>query len=194
MVGAIRALQKQWPEIVEDIRTGTLNTKITDAEVRSEVEKVLKPNPEQASRVEMECSKEDWASIIPRLFPNAPFVECVISGTMYQYAPALEHFVGHLPILSTFYAASECSFMGLNPNPNCAPKDVTYMLWPEAAYFEFIPVEPDGQQSSESETRKVLEACELEVGKEYELLLTTVSGTLPGVSASSPLVQYLGHV
>lgn len=193
MVGAIRALQKQWPEIVEDIRTGTLNKKITEAEVRSEVERVLKPNPEQASRVEIECSKEDWASIIPRLFPNAHFVECVITGTMYQYVPALEHFAGHLPIVSTFYAASECSMFGFNPNPNCAPKDVTYILWPETAYYEFILVEQDGQRSPQSETRKVLEACELQVGKEYEILLTTVSGMPPGVSAS-PLVQYLGEV
>ena len=28
VVGSIRALQKQWPEIVEDIRTGKLNQKI----------------------------------------------------------------------------------------------------------------------------------------------------------------------
>ena len=28
MVGEIRALQKEWPEIVEDIRTGKLNKKL----------------------------------------------------------------------------------------------------------------------------------------------------------------------
>jgi auxin responsive GH3 family protein len=170
MVRAIRALQKEWPEIVEDIRTGKLNQKITDPELRSEVEKILTPNAEQASRVEMECSKEDWAGIIPRLFPNAHYLECVTTGAMSQYAPALKHFAGHLPNVSTCYASSECNLFGINPNPCCLPEDVTYMLWPESAYFEFIPVDESDHSV------QVLEACDLQVGKEYELLVTTPSG------------------
>ena len=42
------------------------------------------------------------------------------------------------------------------------------MLWPEAAYYEFIPSE---DQNGESDSRKVLEACDVEVGKEYKILL-----------------------
>ena len=103
MLAGTRAFQKHRPKIVEDIRTGTLNEKVTEPELGSEVEKrLMTPNANQASRVEMECSKEDWASIIPRLFPNAHFVECVMSGSMYQYVPALPHCVGHLPIVSTY--------------------------------------------------------------------------------------------
>ena len=173
MVGAIRALQKEWPEIVEDIRTGKLNKKITDPELRSEVEKILTPNAEQAGRVEMECSKEDWAGIIPRLFPNAHYLECATTGSMSQYGPALKHFAGHLPNVSTSYGSSECNIFGFNPNPCCLPKDVTYMLWPESAYYEFIPLENPNERS---DSVQVLEACDLEVGKEYELLVTTPSG------------------
>jgi hypothetical protein len=63
-------------------------------------------------------------------------------------------------------------FLMLNPIPCCSHKDVTYRLWPESAYYEFIPWE---DQSGQSESLKVLEACEPEVGQDYEILLTTPS-------------------
>ncbi|KAG0603026.1 hypothetical protein M758_10G060100 [Ceratodon purpureus] len=177
IVAAVRALQKQWPEIVEDIRTGTLNKKITEPEMRVAVEKMLQPNPDLASRIEKECSKEKWEGIIPRLFPKARFVACVISGSMLQYAPALKHFSGHLSMISPVYAACECAFIGLNPNMKCAPEDITYMLWPETAYYEFIPLDDDGvEQFDDGENLKLLEACDLEVGKQYELVITNVIG------------------
>jgi hypothetical protein len=162
---------------VEDIRNGTLNEKITEPEMRAAVEKTLQPNPDLASRVEEECSKKDWEGILPRLFPNARFVACVISGSMLQYAPALKHFSGHLSMISPVYAACECSFIGLNPNMTCAPEDIAYMLWPETAYYEFIPQDDDGvEQFDDGGRLKALEACDLEVGKAYELVVTNVIG------------------
>ena len=128
----------------------------------------------------MECSKnETWENIIPRLFPNARLIECIISGSMYQYAPALTKFAGRVPIASLAYGSSEANHMGLNPNGNCAPEDVSYMLWPEAAYFEFLPLENGegmDQDDVQGDQLKVLEACDLELGKDYELLVTTVTG------------------
>ncbi len=46
VVTGVRALQKQWREIAEDIRTGTLNKFITKPEMRAAVEKTLKTQPE----------------------------------------------------------------------------------------------------------------------------------------------------
>ena len=179
MVGAIRELQEQWTEIVEDIWTGTLNPKITEPEVRSEVEsKVLnKPNPKLASKIAMECSKEDWGGIIPRLFPNAQLVECIVSGSMHQYVSALQHFSGHLPISSPVYGLSEAHYVGFNANGNALTAEETYMLWPEAAYFEFIPEDKSGgEDGNKDDEFRVLEVGDLELGRDYELLLTTVSG------------------
>lgn len=180
MVGAIRELQEQWTEIVEDIRTGTLNPKVTEPEVRSEVESTVlnKPNPELASKIAMECSKEDWGGIIPRLFPNAQLVECIVSGSMHQYVSALQHFSGHLPISSPLYGLSEAHYVGFNANGNgSTAAEETYMLWPEAAYFEFIPEDKlGGEDGNKDEGSRVLEVGDLELGRDYELLLTTVSG------------------
>ena len=135
------------------------------------MERTLKPNPDLASMIERECSQEDWAGIFPRLFPNAHYVGCVLSGSMLQYAPTLQHFAGHLPLVSAAYVASEAGLIGINPNMKCAPQDITYMLWPENAYYEFIPIDDNS-----GEGMQVLEACDLEVGKEYEILVTNYSG------------------
>uniref|UniRef100_A0A7I4CJG6 Uncharacterized protein n=1 Tax=Physcomitrium patens TaxID=3218 RepID=A0A7I4CJG6_PHYPA len=176
IVSAVRALQKHWSEIVEDIRTGTLNAKITEPEMRTAVQQMLHPNPDLASRIEEECSKDNWEGILPRLFPNAHFVSCVISGSMLQYAPALKHFSGHLPTISLAYAACECSFIGFNPSMKCAPEDITYMLWPETAYYEFIPLDEDSNPEQDGDVVRTVEACDLEVGRQYELVVTNVIG------------------
>lgn len=172
VVVAVRALQRQWREIAEDIRTGTVNVAIvTNSELRSVVEKTLRPNPELASKIERECSRERWEGIFPRLFPNARYVGCVLSGSMAQYAPAVKFFAGHLATISPAYVASECGVIGLNPVMNCGPEDITYMLWPEKAYYEFIPVDDDNVESEE-----ILEACDLQVGREYEIVVTNIIG------------------
>lgn len=184
IVSAVRALQKEWPEIVEDIRNGTLNAKITEPEMRAAVEKVLHPNGERAGRIGEECSKDNWEGILPRLFPNARFVCCVISGSMLQYVPALKHFSGNLPMISPAYAASECAFIGLNINLKCEPKDITYMLWPETAYYEFIPLDEDSNPEQDGDVVRTVEVSDLEVGRDYELVVTNVIG-------KSPLLSFL---
>jgi len=176
VVAAVRALQRQWRQIVEDIRTGTVNSDIvTNSEVRNAVEKTLMgANPELAMKVERECDDAHWEGILERLFPNARFVGCVLSGSMAQYAPVLKFFAGKLPMISVAYVASECGVIGLNPDMKCEPEDITYMLWPEKAYYEFIPV---GDNCVERET--TVEACDLEVGKEYEIVVTNATGNDP---------------
>ncbi|KAG0567623.1 hypothetical protein KC19_7G149200 [Ceratodon purpureus] len=177
IVTAARVLQNKWREMVEDIRTGTLNNFVTEPEMRAAVEKSLKPNPDLASMIERECSQEDWEGIFPRLFPNALYVSCILSGSMLQYAPTLQHLSGHLPTICPAYAASESGLIGINFNMKCAVEDIAYMLWPEKNYYEFISLDDNnGEQNGHGEGVKILEACDLEVGKEYEILITNCSG------------------
>jgi len=179
VVAATRALQQHWRELASDIRTGTLNPEIIKSpELRAVLKDTLHPNPELANRVELECSRsqETWEGIFPRLFPNAQFVQCILSGSMLQYAPALKHFAGHLPVVSAGYASSECGHTGLNPRMKCDPEEITYLPWVERIYFEFIPVTDGGGLDGHGGALKVLEACELDVGREYELVVTNNTG------------------
>ncbi|MCO5572857.1 hypothetical protein L7F22_026616 [Adiantum nelumboides] len=138
---AIKFLEKNWQELCHDIRRGELNSKVNDVASREAVMKVLKKggNPKLAERIERECSKESWQGIISRLWPKVRYIEVVVTGTMSQYIPTLDHYSGGLPLACTMYASSECYF-GLNLKPLTRPSEVSYTILPNMGYFEFIPL------------------------------------------------------
>lgn len=107
-------------------------------------------------------------------------------------------------ICTPLYSATE-GFFGVNMNPSLPPEETFYVLVPTVAYYEFIAIGAS-RASSESGTgfsskvhltghtkenglhedadanattaseEQVLDLVSLEVGKQYELLVTTISG------------------
>lgn len=178
LLRAIRFLQLNWPELARDIRTGTLNTRITDPALRDHMDNVMKPDPELASFIMQECSKENWEGIITRIWPNTKYLDVIVTGAMAQYIPTLNYYSGGLPLACTMYASSECYF-GLNLNPMCKPSEVSYTIMPNMAYFEFLPHEPWNSNSpgfTRDSPPRLVDLADVEVGKEYELVITTYAG------------------
>lgn len=188
LIQAIKFLESNWPLLCHDIRTGTLNSKITDNLVRESVlTKILKPDTDLADFIEVECSKKSWKGIITRLWPNTKCVEAIVTGTMSQYIQALEHYSNGLPIVSSVYASTECYF-GVNLNPLCKPSEVSYTFIPTMAYFEFLPVQRNsmaGDASSdpvakslinEKEQQELVDLVDVKLGEEYEVVVTTYTG------------------
>ncbi|CAN6453258.1 unnamed protein product [Victoria cruziana] len=183
-IRAIKFLEQNWPQLVDDIRTGKLDDRVTDPSVRAAVAQLLKPDPDLADFVERECRKNSWQAIIPRLWPNTKYIDVIVTGTMSQYIPTLDFYGNGLPLVCTMYASSECYF-GLNLNPLCDPKDVSYTLIPTMAYFEFLPVHRSNGVSdshaiskalTEREQKELLELVDVKLGHEYELVVTTYAG------------------
>ncbi|KAM3395430.1 indole-3-acetic acid-amido synthetase GH3.6 [Capsicum galapagoense] len=177
-IRAIRFLEKHWPILCHDIRTGTLSSQITDPLVRESVMKILKPNPKLAEFIEIECSKESWKGIIPRLWPNTKYVDVIVTGTMSQYIPTLNYYGNDLPLVCTMYASSECYF-GINLNPLCKPCEVAYTLIPTMGFFEFLPVarEDEGPEKSKPyDKNDLVDLVDVKLGHEYELVVTTYAG------------------
>ncbi|KAI5576957.1 hypothetical protein BDE02_09G080900 [Populus trichocarpa] len=173
LLRAIRFLQLHWRELSDDIESGMLNKKITDPTVKDCMVNILKPNPKLAEFVRMECGKENWEGIITRIWPNTKYLDVIVTGAMAQYIPTLDYYSGGLPKACTMYASSECYF-GLNLNPMCKPSEVCYTIMPNMAYFEFLPHEPAG--ISQDSTPKLVDLADVELGKEYELVITTYAG------------------
>ncbi|WOL17656.1 putative indole-3-acetic acid-amido synthetase GH3.8 [Canna indica] len=171
LLRAIRFLQLHWQELSHDIANGLLTAKVTDPSIRSAVAELLKPDPELARFITAECSKGDWAGIITRIWPNTKYLDVIVTGAMAQYIPTLEYYSGGLPMACTMYASSECYF-GLNLKPMCDPSEVSYTIMPNMAYFEFLP---HGHQPGPDKTQLV-DLADVEVGKEYELVITTYAG------------------
>ncbi|KZV55968.1 hypothetical protein F511_21587 [Dorcoceras hygrometricum] len=186
-IRAIRFLEKHYTLLCNDIRTGTLNSIITDPSVREAVLRTLKPDPKLAGFIESECGKESWQGIIPKLWPNTKYIDVIVTGTMSQYIPTLDYYSNGLPLVCTMYASSECYF-GVNLNPLCKPSDVSYTLIPTMAYFEFLPVYrnncPDNGPNSiamqasldEKEQQELVDLVDVKLGQEYELVVTTYAG------------------
>ncbi|KAK6237711.1 hypothetical protein QUC31_003180 [Theobroma cacao] len=175
LLRAIHFLQINWKQLAHDITTGTLNPKVTDASIRECMSKILKPNQELAEFITKECLEENWEGIITRIWPNTKYLDVIVTGAMAQYIPTLEYYSGGLPMACTMYASSECYF-GLNLKPMCKPSEVTYTIMPNMAYFEFWPHESSTSVLSRDSPPRLVDLADLEVGKEYELIITTYAG------------------
>ncbi|KAG9440323.1 hypothetical protein H6P81_020488 [Aristolochia fimbriata] len=193
LLRAIRFLQLHWSELARDIRTGVLTDKITDPGIRQAVmpKFLRKPNPELARFVVDECSAGNWEGIITRIWPNTKYLDVIVTGAMAQYIPTLDYYSGGLPKACTMYASSECYF-GLNLNPMCKPSEVSYTIMPNMGYFEFLPHNYSSSSSSSPTATtdlinkpspspspsppRLVDLADVEVGKEYELVITTYAG------------------
>lgn len=173
LLRAIRFLQLNWKQLTQDIWSGTLNpTLITDPAIRSCMDRVMRPDPELADCVIRECSKDNWEGIITRIWPKTKYLDVIVTGAMAQYIPTLDFYSGGLPLACTMYASSECYF-GLNLNPMCKPSEVSYTIMPNMAYFEFLPLD---SASTRDLPPRLVDLVDVEVGKEYELVITTYAG------------------
>lgn len=168
LLRAIRFLQVHFQDLSHDIATGTLSLEITNPGLRACMTKIMRPDPELAEFINHACEGENWEGIITRIWPNTKYLEVIVTGAMAQYIPTLDYYSGGLPKVCTMYASSEC-FFGLNLNPLCAPSEVSYTILPNMAYFEFIPLH-------ENSAPQLVNLANVEVGKEYELVVTTQSG------------------
>ncbi|KAL6906521.1 hypothetical protein ACP4OV_004122 [Aristida adscensionis] len=179
LVQAIRFFQRNWEQLAADIGAGELNPRVTDASVLEAVAGFLRPHPELAEFIRKECSTGDWAGIITRIWPNAKYLDTIVTGSMAQYAPTLNYYSGGLPIASVAYGASECEF-GLNLHPMCDPSEVSYTILPTMAYFEFLPLDAataaDDEDAGVASHHQLVDLARVEAGREYELVVTTYSG------------------
>ncbi|CAA0835978.1 Probable indole-3-acetic acid-amido synthetase GH3.1 [Striga hermonthica] len=166
LVRAIKFLEQNWQQLTHDIRTGSLDPKVTDPAIRDCMSRIARPNPVLADSIARECSNKDWAGIIPRIWPNAKYLNTIVTGPMAQYIPTLQYYGGGLPIVSMAYASSEC-FLGINLDPTCRPSEVSYTFMPFMAYFEFLPADDRSEP---------VDMVNVEFGKEYEVVVTTLSG------------------
>ncbi|CAN6477808.1 unnamed protein product [Victoria cruziana] len=168
-------LEQNFHDLADDLEHGTVDPRITDAEVRATLEAKLTPDPENAAYIRRECSTGNWQGIIRRIWPKARFVDVVVTGAMAQYIPTLDFYSGSLPLSSTAYASSE-SFFGINLHPFCDIEEIAYTIMPNLAYFEFLPYKSQENGGQAKEELQLVDLADVVVGKEYEMVVTTYSG------------------
>ncbi|PIA40783.1 hypothetical protein AQUCO_02400091v1 [Aquilegia coerulea] len=181
-VQAFTTFEDVWKDICEDIRDGTLNsTRVTIPKMRKAVLDILSPNPSLASRIEDICKgleELNWFSLVPKLWSNAKYIYSISTGSMQPYLKKLRHYAGYLPIVSADYGSTE-SWIGVNVDPSSPPEEVTFTVVPTISYFEFIPLYRQKQGCSVVDNfieDDPVPLSQVQVGQEYEVVLTTFTG------------------
>ena len=153
-------------ELIRDLHDGTLSTAF---DIPPQIRRQLAPRVRRPAR---ECAKaleqvvRRTGTLYPKDYWQAPIIACWLGGTAGYQARYLRDYFGDVPLRDLGLVSSE----GRHTIPlhNDKPEGVLAVT---ANYYEFIPAaEADAAQPT------VLEAHELEVGRDYFLLMTTSSG------------------
>ncbi|XP_071696599.1 jasmonoyl--L-amino acid synthetase JAR4-like [Rutidosis leptorrhynchoides] len=179
IVHSFRTFELVWEELCSDIKTGSLSTRITVPTIRTAMAKILKPNPELADKIHEKCLRlSNWYGLIEELFPNVKYIYGIMTGSMEPYLKKLRHYAGGIPLLSADYGSSE-GWIGANVNPTRPPEMATFAVLPHIGYFEFIPLREIGvasQEHSVCNERRPVGLTDVEVGEEYEVVVTNFAG------------------
>lgn len=192
MLTMFEYLEANWEMICNDIEKGTIDPSVRcPASLRNKYEKKLKPNPKRAAELRAEFQKgfETEVPIAKRIWPKLCWGYGMISSTLSVYVDKLHRYIGDLPLHNMGYAASE-GFMAMPVTLNAND----YVLLPRSIIYEFLPVDaPEG-------TRPLL-MDEIEVGKDYEIIVTNFSGLyryrildivhVTGIHNKTPKIEFL---
>ena len=160
---SLNYLKENWRVFVDDIEKGSVSdiARATE-ETKAKLKKVLKPNPERAAELRREFEKGFDETIIKRIWPNMSVIYGIGNGTFAPFAKEVRKLAASVPIDHSIYGASEGMFATVNEL-----EKERRLLLVDSCYYEFIP------QDDES---KILTLDELEVGKEYEIVITNQAG------------------
>ena len=157
--------ENNWELVCNDIEKGTIDPSIKcPPELRAKWEKKFKPMPKRAAEIRRECEKGFDDPIAKRIWPDFVCSYGMVGSTLAFYVDKLRRYIGEAPIHNMGQAAAE-GYMAMP-----VELDVNdYVLLPRSIFFEFIPID-------DPECKRPLTMQEIEVGKEYELVVTNFSG------------------
>ncbi|MGN1045262.1 MAG: GH3 auxin-responsive promoter family protein [Candidatus Methanomethylophilaceae archaeon] len=159
-------IENNWEMLCNDIEKGTIDESIRmPDDVRAKLESELVPMPERANELRSVFSSGFDSTMARRIWPNLSFISAVVTGTFAAYLQQLrDGYIGDLPVLPTGLTASEGAFT--IPYEFDNPLTIPTV---GSAFFEFLPI-------GEEDPSKTLTVGQLEVGGEYEVIVTTFSG------------------
>jgi hypothetical protein len=179
-------------DLIRDIADGTLSSaENVPGEVREALRrKISRRRPERAR--ELEAIVDQTGSLLPKDFwPEMQLLAIWTGGSAGAYLTTLRRYFGQIPVRDHGLSASEGRMT--IPVADHSPDGILDVT---SHFFEFVPEEEYGRQDA-----LVLEAHELEEGRNYYILLTTASGLYrynifdvvrcTGFYHSTPMIEFL---
>lgn len=165
LTGMFDYLEQNWEMVCNDIAKGTIDPSVKcPDDLRKKWNKKFKPMPERAEEIRRECAKGFDDPIAKRIWPDFVWSYGMVGSNLKFYVQKLRKHTGDAPIHNMGYAAAE-GYMAMPVDLDCNDA----VLLPRSIFFEFIPIDnPD--------IERPLTIGEVEVGKDYELIVTNFSG------------------
>ncbi|MBK8913637.1 MAG: GH3 auxin-responsive promoter family protein [Phycisphaerales bacterium] len=183
LVQLARLADEQSESLIRDVRDGALSADLgADEPLRPALTAGFRPDPAAARRLEQ--LRDEHGALRPRDYWRLSFLACWTGGSMGHYLPRVREWYGDLPIRDVGLLASEGRVsLPLDDNTPVGVLDVT------SALFEFLPIEAAdrvlnhgagslGGGASTHGAAATLSARELEVGRDYVVILSNTTGLL----------------
>ena len=180
-------IEKKPRQMIEDIRTGHLSVDLDDAH-RAQLEGLFGADPERAQELEGLLA-EDGRIDPARAWPHFSIMNCWLGGSVgYYSADTISRLPKNLHYYNTPYGSTELMVSATSDEGTAAGPLAVF-----SSYFELLPL-------GESEP---VEMHEAQVGKMYELIVTTYSGLcrlnlhdvvrVVGFRGETACVEFLGR-
>ena len=164
-------IEKNWTSLCDDIAKGRLNPeKEIPGEVRERLNQALKPDPVRARELAAVFEEGFDRPVVSRIWKHFAYLNGIGSGSFAVYTKMMRRFTGDIPFSFSLLCASEGLFA-----TTIQMESLDYVLIPDAGYIEFVPEEEMDLPEEVLRTR-TLECDQLETGKNYEMIITNLSG------------------
>lgn len=165
LVRLMNVAEQRSDALLRDIHDGSLSIDSASIELRQQLSRQLRPNPQRAKR--LQHILDDAGRFEPaQVWPSMCCLGVWTGGSAGAFRSSLTARFGDVPVRDHGLHASE----GRMTIP-LADETSSGLLDIESHFFEFIPV-----AESESSRPVVLKADQLSEGSSYSILLTTCSG------------------
>lgn len=163
VAGMMEFILRHWELLLRDMELGTVSVSLPEKQRRL-LRQFLPPNVQRARELGRIPREDLSRGIIPKIWRNMRYILAIDGESFPYYTEKMREYAGEVPVHSFVYAASE----GVFALAEAVGQADRYVLLPEAAFFEFIPVDGAGENTVLME--------EVETGRKYELVITNRSG------------------
>ena len=162
----IRYIEKNWESLADDIERGTIDESVQmPDELRHHLLTRLHPDPKRADEIRSVFRNPSDKPLVPRLWPRFRYLLGIGTAGFSAYTEKLKGYFGpgvHFAMYGVI--ASE----GVFSAPVRLDSGESVLL-PNSVFYEFLPVES-------SDYADLVTLDKLEVGKNYEVVVTNTSG------------------